>query len=102
MNAAGIFLDPTMHRERVRLCESIITHEYTNKLLCLEALQASGHYILWDNQLLKIDKNDKLAVLGDTVAKSVLCQAWYRTGRAKDNPAIDIVNDQADRDTYPR
>lgn len=83
MNATSLFHGAATHRERVRLCESIISYTFDNKLLCLEALQASGHLILWDSHLLRIEKNDKLAVLGDTVAKSILCQSWYKSGRAK-------------------
>lgn len=69
---------------KVTSCETIINYVFRNKLLCLEALQASGHsMLLWQNRFTRVEKNDRLAVLGDTMAKSSLCRLWFATGRSK-------------------
>lgn len=69
---------------KVTSCETIINYVFENKLLCLEALQTSGHsMLLWQNRFTRVDKNDRLAVLGDTVAKSSLCRQWFATRRSK-------------------
>lgn len=68
---------------KVARCESIIRYEFSNKTLCLEALQTSGHMLVWQNAFVQIKTNDKLAVLGDVKAKAHLCEKWYETGRSK-------------------
>lgn len=68
---------------KVASCEGIINYVFTNKLLCLEALQASGHVLRWNGAYIRVAKNDRMAILGDTVAKSSLCRKWFSTGRSK-------------------
>ncbi|KAK5061532.1 hypothetical protein LTR84_008076 [Exophiala bonariae] len=68
---------------KVANCEEIINHRFTNQLLCLEALQASGHVLTWKGKFIRVHKNDRMAVLGDTVAKSNICRLWFSTGRSK-------------------
>ncbi|KAK5096753.1 hypothetical protein LTR70_002877 [Exophiala xenobiotica] len=65
----------------ITLCEGQIGHEFQNQRYCLTGLQASGQALFWQDQFLRIDKNDKLAVFGDAVAKIYLCERWYATGR---------------------
>ena len=68
---------------KVAACESIIHYEFANKLLCLEALQASGHMLRWEGTLNRIEKNDRLAVLGDAIAQAHFFKRWFHTGRSK-------------------
>ena len=68
---------------KVAACESIIGYVFDNKLLCLEALQTSGHLLRWQQDLVRVEKNDRLAVFGDSVAKALLCKQWLDTGRNK-------------------
>lgn len=71
----------------VRGCENAIRYIFTDKRLCAEALNAAGPSVSWyydDNGSHRtLPKNDRLAVLGDNVAESVLCRRWYRGGQSK-------------------
>ena len=71
---------------KIAACESIIQYTFDDKRLCLEALQASGHMLWWQENLIRVEKNDRLAVLGDVAAKAFLCQKWFPTGRSKGRP----------------
>jgi ribonuclease III len=71
------------HEVRVATCESIIQYVFKDKRLCLQALQASGHPLRWGTGLIRVDRNDRLAVFGDTVAKTFLCKQWLETRRTK-------------------
>ncbi|KAI1613948.1 ribonuclease III domain-containing protein [Exophiala viscosa] len=73
----------TTNEAKVERCEAIIKYELPNKLKCLEALQASGHTLRWDRQLVPIRRNDSLAVFGDAATKAYLCRRWYDSGRSK-------------------
>jgi hypothetical protein len=68
---------------KVVICETIINYVFQDKLLCLEALQTSGHMLRWHHDIIHVNKNDRLAVLGDTAAKTNLCRLWFVTGRSK-------------------
>ncbi|KAK5102632.1 hypothetical protein LTS08_003432 [Lithohypha guttulata] len=74
---------PSLYAQKVAKCEAMLNITFSNKLLCLEALQMSGNMLPWNEQFLKVNKNDRLAVLGDTVLKSYLCKKWYHSGRVK-------------------
>ncbi|KAK5081023.1 hypothetical protein LTR05_008340 [Lithohypha guttulata] len=74
---------PSLYAKKVAKCEAMLNITFSNKLLCLEALQMSGNMLPWNEQFLKVNKNDRLAVLGDTVLKSYLCKKWYHSGRVK-------------------
>jgi len=65
---------PSLYAKKVAKCEAMLNITFSNKLLCLEALQMSGNMLPWNEQFLKVNKNDRLAVLGDTVLKSYLCK----------------------------
>ena len=58
------------------ICEGVLGHDFRNQRLCLEALQTSGHAVSWQARLLRIDKDDRLAVLSDAIAKTYLCEMW--------------------------
>lgn len=68
---------------KVALCETKIMRVLQDKLPLLEALQTSGHMLRWHDDIIRVNKNDRLAVLGDTAAKTNLCRLWYATGRTK-------------------
>ena len=68
---------------KVAACESIIGYVFENKLLYLEALQTSGHLLRWHHDLIRVERNDRLAVFGDSMAKAFLCKQWLDTGRNK-------------------
>jgi len=68
---------------KITLCEGHIGHNFGDRRRCLEGLQASGHALWWQGQLLRIDKNDKLAVFGDAVVKSYLYKLWYAEAAAR-------------------
>jgi ribonuclease-3 len=75
---------------KVATCESIIGYVFENKLSCLEALQTSGHVLRWQQDLIRIERNDRLAVYGDVVAKAFLCKQWLDTGRSKGGYNISL------------
>jgi ribonuclease-3 len=86
----------TPNEAKVAACESIINYEFQNKLLCLEALQASGHMLRWQHNLIRVGKNDRLAVLGDAAVKAYLCRRWFDSGRSKGGNTRILIFDSAD------
>jgi ribonuclease III len=68
---------------KVALCETIIAHEFNDKMHCLQALQASGHLLKWQGRFVAIARNDRLAVFGDAIIKAHLCRRWLESGRNK-------------------
>jgi len=64
---------------QITVCEQKIGHIFSNKLICLEALQASGHPLIYDRLFQAVNKNDRLAALGDAVLKLVLRKKWFQT-----------------------
>ncbi|KAK5947236.1 hypothetical protein PMZ80_001384 [Knufia obscura] len=64
----------TTCEDKVARCEALLHHEFQDKLLCLEALQRSGHRLPWNGSLLKVRKNEELAILGDAIMKAHLCE----------------------------
>ncbi|OQV03062.1 Ribonuclease III domain-containing protein isoform 3 [Cladophialophora immunda] len=73
----------TTNEAKVAACESIINYEFQDPILCLQALQASGHAIWWHHGFVRVYKNDRLAVFGDAVAKAAVCRRWFDSGRNK-------------------
>lgn len=55
---------------KVAACKAIIHYEFQNELRCLEALLAARQPLFWHGGLVTIEKNDRLAVLGDSVVKT--------------------------------
>lgn len=73
----------TRFGEKVSRCEAIIGYEFESKTLCGEALNASGDFTAAYAQggtPRQMPKNDRLAVLGDSVAESHLCNLWFPSG----------------------
>ena len=74
-------MDP--YTNKIKVCERELGVDFDDRQRCLEALQMSGHVIVWQGQSLRIRKNDRLAVLGDTLIRTVLCELWYDTTLSK-------------------
>lgn len=68
---------------KIAIAEAQLGYHFRDKVNCLKALQASGHALVWQGQFLKVDKNDRLAVFGDTVVKTILAEMWFATGQPK-------------------
>lgn len=62
---------------RVSVCETLINYTFTDKLLLLQALNASGVPIHYAGEWRDIQKNDVLAILGDTYLDTILCRWWW-------------------------
>ncbi|KAH7092615.1 ribonuclease III domain-containing protein [Paraphoma chrysanthemicola] len=66
--------------EKIAKVEEIIGYSFTDKLLCAEALQTAGapnNRLTVNGTLHAVNKNDRLAILGDSVMTVVLCEFWY-------------------------
>ena len=74
-------MDQTEHK--VVMCKEIIGHDFQDMLLCLEALQTTGYHLWFLDERVFINKNDRLAVLGDAVSRVSLCQRWLNANRTK-------------------
>lgn len=68
---------------KVERCETIIGYQFTSKALCLQALHTFAAAVHLDGRIFRVPKNGAIAVLGDTILKSHLCQLWFSTGRPK-------------------
>lgn len=66
---------------KVDRCQKILDYEFKDTLHCLKGLQASTEVLLWNGQYLAIARNNRLAILGDAIMKSVLCEKWHTTNR---------------------
>jgi ribonuclease-3 len=62
---------------KLHVCEALISYTFTNRLLLLEALNNTSLPILYNNRYHTLQKNDVLAVLGDTRMDAVLCRWWW-------------------------
>ncbi|KAH7066186.1 ribonuclease III domain-containing protein [Paraphoma chrysanthemicola] len=66
--------------QKIAQVEEIVGYSFTDKLLCAEALQTAG---LPNNRLTVngtshvVNKNDRLAILGNSIMAAILCELWY-------------------------
>lgn len=71
------------------LAESILKYNFKRKEIGLEALMMAGGSsgskgtVIYRNKSLAVDKNTRLAVVGDKVLDMVVSEAWYLTGTEK-------------------
>ncbi|KAF2648637.1 hypothetical protein K491DRAFT_684545 [Lophiostoma macrostomum CBS 122681] len=65
---------------KITQCEQLINYTFDEKLLCLQALQASGEAVHYAGTWHILAKNDALAVLGDAYMAAVLCRWWWEKG----------------------
>lgn len=75
----------------VTRCEETIGYTFQNALLCAEALHAFSGFADWQGSFVLIRKNDAIAVLGDTVLRSHICQRWYTSQRSKGKSAVKCL-----------
>lgn len=68
---------------KVASCESSLNYNFQAKLLGLKGLQAGGDPLVWQDQEIKIEKNDLLAVFGDSIVSAHLCKQWLAAHRRK-------------------
>jgi len=71
------------YEDKISQCQTLLNYTFKDSLLCLEALQTFSSPLSLKGKYRVITKNDRLAVLGDTVLKSYLCTKWYEAGRSK-------------------
>jgi ribonuclease-3 len=66
--------------ENIARAEQIMGHVFADKLLCAEAIQmaAPRAMVVVSNKFQTVDKNNRMAVLGDSVLSKVLCGMWFR------------------------
>jgi ribonuclease-3 len=59
--------------------ERILKYVFVSKLLCAEAIQMAAPMsaLSVNGRAQLVPENRRLAVLGDAIASSVLCKAWY-------------------------
>jgi ribonuclease-3 len=62
---------------RVSTCETLIKYTFTDKLLLLQALNASGVPIHYAGEWRDVQKNNVLAILGDAYLDTILCRWWW-------------------------
>lgn len=67
----------------VELCERGIGYTFKNKRQNAESLNMSGNPIYFEGQFVRIPKNTRLAVYGDSVAAALLCRKWVHTSLTK-------------------
>lgn len=86
MNKIKLVVPP----EKISTCQTILRHEFKDTLHCIRALQASGHWLIWEGHEMSPEpKNDRVAVLGDVIAKLILCEKWHATNHDKGKTAIN-------------
>ena len=66
--------------EKIARAEQIMGHVFADKLICAEAIQmaAPRAMVAVSNTFQTVDKNNRMAVLGDSVLSKVLCAMWFR------------------------
>lgn len=71
--------------EKVSRCETIIGYIFGNKSNCVNALYAFTGACCDFGAFRIVNKNDKLAILGDVILQYHLCQRWQRLGLSRGN-----------------
>jgi ribonuclease-3 len=65
--------------DNIARVEQIFRHTFANKLFCAGALQMAGSpgRLVFDGTVHSIDKNGRLALVGDSIMAAVLCSKWH-------------------------
>ncbi|KAH7093601.1 ribonuclease III domain-containing protein [Paraphoma chrysanthemicola] len=71
---------------KIPKCECMLNYSFSNKLLCLEALNSNTYPIHFLGATHKIRKNDALAVLGDARMAASLCKEWWNSSTPRLTP----------------
>jgi hypothetical protein len=66
---------------RVGALEGRIGYTFKDKMLCIQALKVTGAYspLYFDGVVHEVDRNNRLALLGDRLLSLVVCEIWYQT-----------------------
>jgi hypothetical protein len=62
--------------------EERIGYIFKDKMTCIEALKITSIPLYYKGVVLKADKNNRLALLGDRVLCLALCELWFWTGNS--------------------
>ncbi len=64
--------------------EERLGYRFKDRLLGIEALKNSEvtYPMYFNGQICKVEKNNRLALLGDRILTSVLCDMWYDSGQS--------------------
>ncbi|KAH9865718.1 hypothetical protein J1614_009305 [Plenodomus biglobosus] len=67
-------------------------YNFKNKLLCIEALKRTGKAspLFYRGASVVLDRNNRLALLGDRVLSLALCEIWFHSGHSTGN--YNIMN----------
>jgi hypothetical protein len=67
---------------RVGRIEECMRYTFRDKMLCIEALKVTSSVIplYFKGMLHQVDKNNRMALLGDRVLGLALCEIWFQTG----------------------
>lgn len=70
---------------KVGRVEERIGYNFKNKMLCIEALKLTSSAIplYFGGKTYHVDRNNRMALLGDRILTLALCDTWFQTG----NPA---------------
>lgn len=62
-------------------------YNFKNKLLCIEALKRTGKAspLFYKGASVVLDRNNRLALLGDRVLSLALCEIWFHSGHSTGN-----------------
>ena len=74
-------MDHKLSKDKLKQCEDIISYQFNDRDLCWEALNVAGSGVTQSGERTFPNGNKRLAVLGDSVLATVLCEPWYRNNR---------------------
>ena len=68
---------------RVGVLEGRLGYTFKDKMMCIQALKATGTHIpfYFDGKTYLANRNGRLALLGDRVLSLAVCEMWFRTTR---------------------
>jgi hypothetical protein len=66
---------------RVGALEVRLGYTFKNRMTCIEALKVTGTWspLYFDGMVYNVDKNNRLALLGDRVLSLAICELWFQT-----------------------
>jgi ribonuclease III len=73
---------------KITICESIITYDFTDEVLCAKALSTYAAWVTIQGRTQNLQHNSHMAVYGDAVSASYLCRRWLDSGLDKGMPAL--------------
>jgi hypothetical protein len=83
--------------EKISDAETILGHEFLNRVLCVEALQMAAPKvpIVIDGSMHRVEANKRLAVVGDAILSAVLSKLWYeatdQAGNSISSPELYFI-----------